>query len=50
MLVFFACTPKSFKVNVEMKKIRKSKTESKIAEARKSAKVKISAVSQKIDV
>lgn len=39
----------TFKVNVEMKKIRKSKTESKIAEARKSAKVKISAVAQKID-
>lgn len=39
----------TFKVNVEMKKIRKSKTDRKIAEARKSAKVKISAVSQKID-
>lgn len=37
----------TFKVNAEMKKIKKSKTDRKIAEARKSAKVKISAVAQK---
>ena len=39
----------TFNVKKEMKKIRESRTIRSIAEARKSAKVKISAVSQKID-
>lgn len=39
----------TFNVKKEMKKIRESKTERNIAEARKSVKIKVSAVSQKMD-
>lgn len=39
----------TFNVNKEMKKIRESRTIRNIAEARKSVKVKVSAVAQKMD-